>query len=727
MYKSFDHFVLRTPLLPFSGLDLLLSDIDDLLIKLSDPLIQEAIFIASPMFYEELEKISSLKKEELCYNKAFLAFIRYLSRMSTRCTPFGLFSYCSVGNISDKNEMLSPVIVKRKTRIDTSFLVFVYDKLSSVYCKKMKYIVNTSLYLIGDKYRYIEYQYENGRRIYSVSEVDRTKYLDDIVKITDMKIDYMSLVAILTKYDVTIEEAESYIYDLIKSQILFSELHDSIVGDDLCNRIIKLFKSFNIEDELFFNIQMISDKCSSLDSQNNELIVYKDIIDNIKKIGFQFDKKCLFQVDAVREYKSLYLHKNIVDELVDVLFFLNKISIPVSSSNLLDFSTEFYSRYENEMIPLSLALDPELGLGYPLYNNTDLSPFVDDIVLPPKYSDTQIKLNEVKSILLNKYFSCLSNNEYEMILCDKDFENIDNSMDDLPPTIYVMFEIINVNSERKELKIKSVGGSCAANLFTRFAHLDKSVKLLIEEIVSKEEEILNDKILVELVHLPEDRVGNILARPHLRENELLYLSNSDLNRFHVLNISDLMLVVRKGKLILYSKKFKNEVVPRLTNAHNFHVNNLPIYHFLCDMQNSFGRVHLAFNAFDDLMSDFHFFPRIKYKNTILSPAKWIVMINDISYLFAINDNQELLYRIEKWRFNIFMPDRVLLRDDDNELYVLWTNILSVRALFSIIKKRTVVTFVEFLFTNTSFFTPFDSEIYTNEYIVPFYKINKCND
>jgi hypothetical protein len=60
----------------------------------------------------------------------------------------------------------------------------------------------------------------------------------------------------------------------------------------------------------------------------------------------------------------------------------------------------------------------------------------------------------------------------------------------------------------------------------------------------KRKNISSDKILAEIVHIPESRTGNILRRPILRDYEIAYLSNSGVSRDYTLDINDLMVSIK---------------------------------------------------------------------------------------------------------------------------------------------------------------------------------------
>lgn len=54
-YKPFNQFVLRTPLLSYNRLKTLMSNENRAIEQIQDTLIEEAIFLASPLLYREIK------------------------------------------------------------------------------------------------------------------------------------------------------------------------------------------------------------------------------------------------------------------------------------------------------------------------------------------------------------------------------------------------------------------------------------------------------------------------------------------------------------------------------------------------------------------------------------------------------------------------------------------------------------------------------------------------
>ena len=103
-------------------------------------------------------------------------------------------------------------------------------------------------------------------------------------------------------------------------------------------------------------------------------------------------------------------------------------------------------------------------------------------------------------------------------------------------------------------------------------------------------------------------------------------------------VSDLMISIRGGEIILRSKIHNKRVIPRLTTAHNFGKQGLPVYKFLCDLQSQgmarpnnwdWGQLGLLKRL-----------PRVIYKNLIISKAQWRIEEEDLKDLPEKKDRIE---------------------------------------------------------------------------------------
>lgn len=721
-YLRFENCVIRTTLLPYRET----CDMENRKSPM-DSLTKEAIYIASPLLHTEMEK---LQKNDVVAKKdrerIHHSFLRYHARMSTRCTPFGLFAGCAIGKFGKESCIEIKDTLKRVTRLDMFYLCVLADAILNrpEIRIKLTYYPNTSLYRMGNSYRYVEYKTHQNNRLYQISEVESSAYIKKILEKAEKGITISGLSSVLMSMDINEEDALLYIDELIDSQILQNELTQSVTGDDYFNRLIEQLQIIDAAPQLVGILKDLQHDLWQIDHEPHTVDLYLEIIEKIKKLQIPFEEKYLFQVDTVRETYQATLSENVVDELKSTITFLNKITPSMDDPVLSKFRQDFYARYEDREIPLMEALDTEIGIGYPSSNmDGDISPLIDDFATPVRANPASAANNTpLYNLLLQKTIECLSNKEQEIILTDEDVPIMKANWDDLPATFSCMFEILKDKDENISIVAKAAGGN-GANLLARFVHTDVKIENLVNEITLKEQELMPDVIVAEIVHLPEARIGNILYRPHIREYELLYMANSDLPREKVLPVSDLMLSVRNNRLYIRSKRLNKEIVPRLTNAHNYHNRPLPVYRFLCDMQMQRGRKGLFFNwgSFENELS---FRPRVRYKNSILAEACWTVKVKDVKKYFVMEDDEKLIKEITHWRSSISLPRCVLLVDGDNELYVNWENTGSIRSLFSIIKRRQVIILKEFLFKPEDAIVKGSDGSYLNECIAVFYKSEK---
>ena len=704
--------------------------------SLKIPIIREAIFLASPSLYEEMERWLKGNLEEKKIPKFKTAFLKYLTRMMSRCTPFGLFAGCSVGKIGEETsiQLKGAQANNRHTRLDMNYLVALSQVLSNhpVIKKQLLFSPNSSLYPVGDQLRYVEYKYVNSQRHHHIAEVQASDYLLHILDQAETGACLKDLANELVDEEISYEEAEEFIEELIDNQILVSELEPSVSGPEFLEQIYTVLRKLDGVDDLIAILQNTENRCRQIDQKiGNSPDVYIELSEYLRQLDTDFELKYMFQTDLVVETQDNQLSKSTVETVKKGMALLNRLSLPPKRSFMNEFKEAFYERFEEREVGLAQALDVETGIGYRQdQSSDDIDPLLKglDISGPAeKHPLMEVKWNRLDDIFHQKLIKAWKEGVYSIQLEDKDFEDFEADWETLPDTISLTLEVLKINGEEK-VRLRGGGGSGAACLLGRFGHSDPEMLDYIQQIVETEEKINAGKLMAEIVHLPESRVGNVLMRPVLRKYEIPYLARSILDKEHQLGLNDLCISVRNASQVrLRSKQYNKEVIPRLTNAHNFITNALPIYHFLGDLQINGLRdgINLHLGPFS---SDYDFVPRIEYRNLILRSASWNIKKEQITAMIgAIDDTAQLKAAIATFRQAHKMPVYCMLADGDNELLINFDNLSSCRMLLNTVKKREQFRMTEFLFTDTGVVKGSrEGEFYTHQVAMSFYHSQKLN-
>ncbi|CAI8746682.1 lantibiotic dehydratase family protein [Chryseobacterium sp. IT-36CA2] len=736
-YLPFEKFVLRTPLLSLDFFkDLTSAEIisdQQLIDTCQNETIREAIFLASPSLSSQIDRwmngeiTDAEKKMKLKHS-----VLKYLSRMSSRCTPYGLFAGCSVGSFSDQTQIIldSPTNHQRHTRLDMNYAVALSDKLLEIKQIRdcLKFYPNSSIYRIGDKLRYIEYFYKDNIRHYDIVAVDFSEYLEEIITVSKKGLYISEIIDNLVGEDIEYEEARDFVEELIENQILVSEIEPSVSGLEYINQLTNVLKEkFESQNEYLTFIDSIEKELESIDQIiGNSLEKYIDISNKIGKKEIPFDLKYLFQCDLVISTQYNSIDKKIIKDIEQAIRFVNRLRKNKAKNYLDQFKEAFYERYEDHEMPVSKVLDPEIGIGYGFNTQSnDDNPLIDDLLILQPDKDIkepkEVKWTVIDDVIQKKIINAIQQNHVIITLEDKDFAFLPEvTYDDLPETISLMIEMIEENNISK-IKFSGGGGGSGANLLARFCHSDENINKLVNEIIHFETEYNSEKILAEIVHLPEARVGNILSRPDFRNFEIPYLARSNKALDNQISLDDIMISVRNNKIVLRSKAHNKEILPRLTNAHNYsNSNTLPIYHFLSDMQlNNYSALYIDVSNFDHL---YKFIPRIEYKNIILSYASWHFSIDDIKSLIEGKKQNDLQKKVENFKQQFSLPDLILLSEGDNELLINLKNLTSVEMFVETVKTRPNFKLTEFIFNQGKQVVKDSSgHNFSNEIIMSFYK------
>lgn len=725
MNNTFDRYVLRTPLLPFDVLRNITTK-EQLFAFFEQPLMREAIYLASPVLYEELLK----NKPD---DKLVFSLMKYLQRAATRCTPFALFASCSVTETgADANPGVFSFTEKRHTRPDMNYLCALAQHIAAdpLVREKLTYFPNTSFYKVGEKIRYTEYRFSGTSRRHQLTNVDASIYLDQVLHAAAPGKNIDALAAVISDEEISEAEAREFILELIDAQLLVSNLDPPVTGPEFLQQLIHELDLLQDPHAERYNavLKQLHADLLALDNapSGREAGEYRRIGEYLKPLGVTFDPKFLFQTDCFRETSFIAPGKTAAD-LHEGIAVLARLSANTENQNLKAFTDAFSARYDSREVPLTEALDTENGLGYPYSDSRqhDLSPLIEGIMPNiPASAAPKIQWTPTLDLLLKKITAAQANNGQVIAITDDDISGFPAEPAPLADTYASMCSVTSYDPATGNIQVllNTAGDSSAVNLLGRFCHGDSKIEALCNDICAWEETLNPDVLLAEIVHLPESRIGNVLFRPVLRKYEIPYLAKSAVPVTNQLELNDLRLSVRNGRLVLRSARHNRMVVPRMGNAHNYSNQGLPVYHFLCDLQHHYSPTALGID-FDFFIRRFSFVPRIIYKNIIFAPASWQFNKADLGHLFNLDDG-ELPGAINRWRAEHGIPRYQLLPDSDNELFIDWSNLLSVRTLFDLIRKRDQFRFTEFLFDPEKPLLHNSSGIFTNQFVIPYKQLTK---
>lgn len=721
--SSHNFYLLRRPLLPST----LLNDfhkecqtnhnIDHLLRNIfSDPILQEAIYISSPAFFKPF--INWLKSNNTD-SKISSTLYKYFIRMCTRCTPYGLFAGCSTGLISDKTEIVfnqkEPYL--KRSRLDMAYLLELIHHLGTCpeLSSKLIYTPNNSIYKVDNKYRYTEARFENEQYTYYINSIEASVEINDIIRKATTGLTLQNLIDELVVDDISYEEASDFINELIDSQLLVSELQPTITGEEWLNLLIdKLRRADNTADHVK-KFSLVQELLQKQDSSIEKYVQIEQIINTISQVQV----KNLVQVDLFYPTEVNSISQKIVDRIVKEVNHLLPLMSKTVLPDLEEFKKRCYARYEEQEIPLLVALDDELGVGYGSgKNNVGYQPLTEGVDLSITSPSKTLVWSQKQEFILQKYFSTIEQHQTRIELSNQDLDVLSTTCfeDHYPNSFYVLGNILGSSAEAIDkgdftFNMLSCAGPSGASLLGRFCHGDHLLNQQVINVIQEEERKNPDVVFAEIVHLSEARAGNILKRPVLRNYEIPYLCSSTLEQDFQLPLDDLQVSVSGGKKVkLRSKKLNKEVIPRLTSAHNF-TTGLPIYRFLCDLQFQDKSMNLHWDW--GVLSKEKFLPRVQYKNIIISRATWLLtkqkVENDLSSLSSFRQAINKEYNI---------PSCISIIEGDNELLIDTRVDFSLCVLREEILKKGSVTVKEYIFSSDSQFINHEDKYYTNEVIIP---------
>jgi thiopeptide-type bacteriocin biosynthesis protein len=611
------------------------------------------------------------------------ALLRYVSRMASRPTPFGLFAACGVGEITDRTRIVlpAPTCWRRHTRLDGDYLDRVVRDRAAALRERLKFRPNDSLYLTGSGWRYVQARLDGLARTHHLAEIAGSGHLTRVLAAAEAGARPADIAAAVAARGVQPERAERYVDELIDAQVLLAELAVQITGALPLDALIADLEAAG-DGGTAAMLSTVRGELAAIDAEGAKAGPerHAGIAALLGELPVPTARARLLQVDATVPECGATLARSVVEDVLRGVELLRRIAPAPEPNELERFREAFIERYEDREVSLLEALDDDLGAGFGA-GRGDPAPLLKGLLLPRNGRQATIGRRERR--LLELMHRAWAVGALEVPLGPDDVTEL--ARDDALPLPGAAGAMASLARTREGLRVlvSFASGPPGVRLLGRFCHADPALDARVRDHLRAEEALVPDAIHAEIAHLPSGLLSNILLRPVLREWELEWLGRSGAPPQQRLPVSDLLVSHRHGRFVLRSRRLGREVLPRLTSSHDWS-RSPAVYRFLAAIpsQGTAGSVSWSWAPFDRAP----FTPRVRWGRLILALAAWWATGTELRGL----DGRDPFSRwsaVQAWRQGRRLPRWVCLADGDNKLAIDLDNTLSVDAFVRLTRRR----------------------------------------
>ncbi|MFD0749233.1 lantibiotic dehydratase [Mucilaginibacter calamicampi] len=605
---------------------------------LRDPFFQAALYLASQGLWEVTAKkdfeIGSLKEKER------LSLLRYYNRMSFRPTPFGCFASFTMTTWGKNTELrlTGKKLGVLHLEVDQDLGLHLSDALRGRDLTGVSFLRHPLSYTLGKERRFIKTLYEKKPE-FELEALPRSALTD---RLFDNEVRKGTEITALIREAAGCDQeaAIDYLRFLVDTELLLPLTAPNIIGEDYLRRLLK---HPEVPD-------------SSLKIKLSALLAKAVSLAEITELGAELKtllpgyKAGTYYAGMERKIHSGSLSLTYQPVIRDGFNTLKKLVAPVPPTLLVQFIRDFKARFDRQKVPLLLALDPDAGIGYGALTAavTDETLLRDVIFSTVDEQDSKVPWSAVHRLLLRKW-----HNGYDPIcLTEEDLQMLPDQGVKLPPSLPVLFRIA-----QEGIYLESVGGASATALIGRFTSWSREAHELGMEITREEQSANPGVLFAELGQRSDAHTDNINRRAGVYDYEIPVNTVSTLPQEQQIALSDLWLSVAGEELVLESRSLNKIVIPRLSSAYNYSRNSLAVFRLLCDLQYQGIQGNFSFSL-EDFFPGMRFYPRVVYRQAILSLATWHLTSNELKQL---QGNWDLV------RSSLRLPAVVALSKADQQL------------------------------------------------------------
>jgi lantibiotic biosynthesis protein len=717
IYQSANFFMMRNALLSFT--DYLeierASDPKKALLDFYDNhgIFQEAIAIASPNLHKAIRSTKS-REAILKRDKIYLSLLKYFLRMSSRVTPFGLFSSVSWGKFGEESHLELPLSsLKRAVKPDMEWVRALNKSLhlQPEFIQKLRVMRNPNISESRGRFFLIEQKESKTKKSISIK---KTLFTEQALLLAKNSLPYSELEEKLcvcfSQYGK--EKITDTLNQMFKEGFLLSEISVQLDSSYQLKNTIDVLEGrpeFLNEFETLKNISGAFEeyKDSKIGQGIPSLEKLLETLDAIEKVDYPV------HVDTALHNSNIKLNQRIQNEICEVASALWLLAYEGTKSQKVEtkfgkFKLEFQEKYGiGRLVPLLELIDDIKGMG---------SAFIEENIESLSSRNWALEL--------------LAKSSKEEIVIDSVIESLSasaqSSFTKAPLSLEIYFDLLadsekNIdNGEYKILLNPVVASAQAGNTFGRFFYAFDQASSKIQSMqtfLKLEETLLEQAIFVEASFLPKNaRTANVSFFEKTRQFQLQM-------HFHepsesIITLDDIYIGATIEHLYIYSKRLQKELHISLSTAVNPALAP-PSLKLLLDISQSRFTSFTPF-IWQGVGEKSRYLPRVRFKNTILCPRRWLfdyesLKIKPDTTLKAVE--KSLLEAFEKEA----LPDNVYLTQFDHRLFLRWKNSDHLKLIAQHFMNYKQAVFFECLFNESRRPVKSDRGEHAAEFVLPLVK------
>lgn len=615
----------------------------------------EAVGEASPVLASRIGQIVAGQDiPGKAVRRAAVSALRYAARAVGRPTPFGLFAGVAAVGVADEAQARWGTNHRPSARADTLWLSDVIDHLEAD--PALLDLLDVTFSDIADQ-RGGRLAIWRGAELVTIRETAAVRAVRDAAS---APIAFGVLVGKLNaEFSTgTGESICAMLTTLVREGFLITCLRAPMTSTDPLSHVVNRLRAVGAHDlpsvaPLLRELESVGCGLVALARRESDSLADQRASLAHRMRAFSPAGRTPVAVDLLLDC-DVQIPAGVLEEMADAAGVLMRLGRAGAAPAWADYHASFRDRYGiGTLVPVRDVIDPDTGLGYPAGYPGSIQQAPS---IPPGERDER---------LLALAWGAMADRSPEIVLTGEMITSLTNrgSEAESPPHIEVAARLHATAPQaidRGEFTLTIGLARSAGTLTSRFSTLDAGAGLA--DLYAAVPPVTAGALPVQLSFRPSYPHAENICRVPAYLPDILTLGEHRAPSPPPITVDDLAITATAERLYLVSMSRRRIIEPQLIHALALAKQAPPLARFLAELPRAACPVYHEFD-WGQHTARMPFLPRVRYRRSILCPARWRLTSSDLA---AVGENT-WRQALRSWRERWHCPNVVELRDEDQAL------------------------------------------------------------